>query len=74
MELLRELEEIKTMRSELLSVRRERMELQQQTRGLMKVVQVRKRERGKERERERVMREMIVNSYMTHCSHETMSL
>ena len=39
-ELLRELEEIKTIRSELLSVKRERRVLQQQARELMKIVQV----------------------------------
>ena len=47
-ELLKELDEIKSIRSELLSVKRERRELQQQARGLMKVVEV----RGGERERE----------------------
>ena len=51
-ELLGELEEIKAIRSELLSVKRERRELQQQSRELMKTVQVKERggEGGRVRE------------------------
>ena len=49
-ELLRELEEIKTIRSELLSVKRERRVLQQQARQLMKIVQVSVYVRERERE------------------------
>ena len=59
-ELLGELEEIKAIRRELLSVKRERRELQQQSRELMKTVQV--KERGRGRERERILFPLVAHS------------